>query len=196
MNDAPALTDPQLRRAVETRLGWLRQRPGWVFWRRRGSRREYAELKRIWHILSQYPWQVYPYRYGRWQRVQRIIDLGYPSFKWNRIYDTFQLLDPSTGRPIAELTARSCTLPKPSGVLRFAGDPHVAGVYTPATGGNDALRLALSAFADEKVIFAEALQIRPGRSTTGDSHRHNGQLLADDERRPWIADHPDRPKHT
>jgi hypothetical protein len=196
MDDTPALTDRALDHALQTeldKLAKLRNRPGWLFWRRRRKQRRHAKLERIRHILSVYPWQEYPYRYGRWQRTQRIIDLGFPSFKWARTYDTFQLLDPTTGRPVAELTATDFTLPAPAGTLRFAGDPHTAGVYTPPGGTTADLRLALSAFADQDTAFAEALHIRPGSTATHGSERFNQQLLADDDRRPWIADQPTPP---
>jgi hypothetical protein len=198
MDDRPVLADQQLRSAVEARLARLGRGFGARFGRRRRQRQR-AELERIQHILAQFPWREYPYRYGRWQRAQRIVDLGFPSFKWSRTYDTFQLLDPASGRPIAELTADNATLPAPSGTLRFAGDPRVAGVYTPTTGGTPPahdLRLALSAFADRATALDEALRITPGRGAAIGSQRFNDQLLADDDRRPWIAEQPGKPKHS
>jgi hypothetical protein len=202
MADQPALADPRLDRALLDREGRLARPPVLAFWRRGRVQRERADLERIRHILGRYPWREYRYRYGRWQRTQRIVDLGFPSFKWARTYDTFQLLDPVSGRPVAELVPRQRNLEPPGGVLWFAGDPGVAGVYaspSPSPGGappgdGAGLGLALSAFAGEREAFAEAMQLDPHRASPLGGQRHQGQLLADDERRPWLADQPGRPR--
>ena len=87
-------------------------------------------------VLEGHAWKVYGYKFGQWRYerpfwTQPIVFLN----GWWRWFDTFQLIDLTTGRPIGEMVARNRTpwgthrMRKFSGTVEFAGDPAFLGVY-------------------------------------------------------------------
>ncbi|HWE92301.1 MAG TPA: hypothetical protein VG317_22740 [Pseudonocardiaceae bacterium] len=184
-----ALTDPRLQQAVAQRVG-----------RRMGR----EDALRIQNILAHYPWREYGYKYGRWQRVDTLLNTGY---KWGQVFESFVLVDTTSGQEIGELTAEGLSLfklAKFSGKLWFAGEPTVAGVYSPAGDGVQDLRFVRSPFIEQKAVKEQALAMRPGhnpplpQATPGATAKLTPEetqkrWAAPYTRGPWIVDHPDKP---
>lgn len=88
------------------------------------------------NVLEGHAWRTYGYKFGQW-RFERpfwavpLVFLG----DWWRWFDTFQVIDLKTGKPVGEMVARNRTLwglhrmRKFSGTVEFAGDPAFIGVY-------------------------------------------------------------------
>lgn len=146
---------------------------------------------RVRNVLACYPWQEYDYKYGRWQRVRALFDLGVPRFRWKKTYDTFQLAERGTGRVVGEFVAADVKLAKDSGTVWFAGDPAIAGVCSPAPDDAVPTWLVVSAFADRRAATEQVDQLRPGGALwlpvapTG--------RLTESSNAPWVADHPHKP---
>ena len=99
-----------------------------------------------------FPWQEYGYKYGRWQRVRALFDLGSERYKWSRTYDTFQLVDRASGQAVGEFLAAGAKLAKYEGTVWFAGDPEIAGVCSPTPDEAAPNWLVFSAFADQRAV--------------------------------------------
>jgi hypothetical protein len=146
---------------------------------------------RVRNVLLTFPWQEYGYKYGRWQRVRALFDLGMERYKWSRTYDTFQLVDRASGRAVGEFVASGAKLAKYQGTVWFAGDPAIAGVCSPTPDEAGPNWLVFSAFADQRAATEQLDQLRPGVAMwlpAGPAGR-----LADSPDAPWVADHPDKP---
>lgn len=149
---------------------------------------------RVRDVLACYPWQEYGYKYGRWQRVRTLIEMGFGRYKWAKTYDTFQLVERATGRAVGEFLAAGVKLAKYGGTVWFAGDPAIAGVCSPTADEAGPNWLAISAFADQRAAAEQLDQLRPGGAMwlppdpTG--------RLADSSAEPWVVDHPAKPAKT
>lgn len=143
------------------------------------------------HLLATFPWREYSYKYGRWQPVEQWWDPhGLLPMKWGRTYDTFQLLDPNSGQPIGELRSRG-KLSRPAGRLWFAGDPRVAGVYTPAGDGTRDRWLVTSRFVSEKQAREAAPTMRPSEIPAIDPGPYRERMS--EKKWPWVVDQPTKP---
>lgn len=182
-----ALNAPELQRVIQDRLDRVENRKGLFAWWNNEAR---AEALRVRNLLAHYPWHEYAYKYGRWERTDRFLSYFYSVMKWAKSYDTFQLIEPASGRPIAEMYAPSIRLKKYSGRLWFAGDPRIAGVYTPVGDGTQDLWFASSRFVDVTAARTAALTLRPGELPPIDLVPYHDRA----EQYPWVADHPNKPK--
>lgn len=145
---------------------------------------------RVRNVIATFPWQEYDYKYGRWQRVRALLELG-ERYKWSKTYDTFQLVDRVSGRAVGEFLAARVKLAKYGGTVWFAGDPAVAGVCSPTPDDAAPNWLVISAFADQRAAAEQLDQLRPGVAMwlpPGPADR-----LADSPDMLWVADHPDKP---
>ncbi|HEX4226851.1 MAG TPA: hypothetical protein VHZ97_31090 [Pseudonocardiaceae bacterium] len=143
------------------------------------------------NVLACYPWREYRYKYGRWQHRAALLDLGSQRYKWAKTYDTFQLVEPETGRAVGEFLADGVRLAKYDGTVCFAGDPDIAGVCSPTPDDAAPNWLVISAFADKRAATEQVTQLRPGATMwlpSGPTGR-----LDDSSHAPWVADHPDKP---
>ncbi|AGL18955.1 hypothetical protein [Actinoplanes sp. N902-109] len=108
-------------------------------------------------ILAAYPWQPFPYRYGRWQAEQvawkALVSFElWTSYKWGREESSFQVLDPRAGMTVLnELTAPPQLLSKPGGTVEIAGDPQTIGVYRVPGTAADRYWLGLSLHLDRTI---------------------------------------------
>jgi hypothetical protein len=146
---------------------------------------------RVRNVLAAFTWQEYGYKYGRWQRVGALFDLGFPRYKWSKTYDTFQLVDRASGRVVGEFLAARTKLAKYEGTVWFAGDPVIAGVCSPTPDDAGPNWLVISAFADQRAATEQLDQVRPGAAMW--LPPAPGGRLADSSDAPWVADHPDKP---
>jgi hypothetical protein len=155
------------------------------------------------NILANYPWQEYGYKYGRWQRVLVVEELGglIPWRSWEHERNSpLMLTDPRTGREIAEFQGMVMKAEQPAGTLLFAGDPAFAGVIRTTRDGQHTIsivgntRLGHPGYDLEIAKKARDLtQIMvPGHppavrflNPPQDYVKHLG---------PWLADHPDKPR--
>ncbi|HJP75130.1 MAG TPA: hypothetical protein VJ914_12725 [Pseudonocardiaceae bacterium] len=141
---------------------------------------------------ASFPWQEHRYKYGRWQRVGALFNLGIERYKWSKTFDTFQLVDRASGRALGECLAAGTKLAKYDGTVWFAGDPAIAGVCSPTPDDAAPNWLVISAFADQRAVIEQLDQLRPGTALwlpPGPTGR-----VADTPEAPWVADHPDKPR--
>ncbi|WP_034263624.1 hypothetical protein [Actinospica robiniae] len=159
-------------------------------------------------------WQVFPVKIGRWERepfwheltddllslVLAPVLLTLRSGRWKPHDEYVQLLDPSSGMPIAEFPVYGVKLGsdeekaqwRQARQLAFLGDPRVGGLIAPVYATSAKLVYSTNRrghpFADDAAEFerkAAQLVNLPYRDFT---HRTDG---------PWFADHPDKPQgHT
>jgi hypothetical protein len=159
-------------------------------------------------------WRVFPVKVGRWVRepfwheltddllslVLAPVLLSLRSGRWKPHDEYVQLLDPSSGLPIAEQSLFHLRLNgedekaqwRQTRQLAFLGDPRVGGLIAPVPAASSEHVYSTSRrgrfFRDDAAQFEqEAAQLRnlPYRDF---AHRTDG---------PWFADHPDKPQgHT
>lgn len=144
------------------------------------------------NILAHYPWRQYRYKYGHWRREQRLWDLlDLFEYKWGKLYEAFQLVDPVSGRPLGVLWPLDIKLPKPAGTVWFAGDPRVAGVCRLTDSPDAKVHYTPSRLVTKEEELARASVMRPGDPPGPEAIRHDERLAQD--KTPWIADIPNRP---
>lgn len=158
------------------------------------------------HVLANFPWQEYGYKYGRWQREGFFegTNLDFIPLKWmtwERHDGTVLLTHPANGQPVAEVIGQYLRITGPAGRLLFAGDPNYAGILNVVTGGRRHLSLVGS------LMLAPWVNGRPG--PTAEQANAAAQALVPGQRPPvrlfdpdpewtarlgpWFADHPKRP---
>jgi hypothetical protein len=161
------------------------------------------------NILAHYPWREYGYKYGRWQKVGTLLSDITAGETWGKVFNAFVLVDLVSGQEVGEMTAAGVDgfpLVKYSGSLWFAGEPAVAGVYTPAGDGVRNLKFVRSPYLHLPSVNDHALVMRPGfnpelpRSVPGLNPRlkydPNNKYRDDSyakQKGPWVVDHPEKP---
>jgi hypothetical protein len=153
------------------------------------------------NILANYPWQQYGYKYGRWQRVLMVEELGglIPWRSWEQKHNSLMLTDPITGQEIAEINGMAKEARPPAGLLLFAGDPAYAGVISTTRDGKRNISIVgnvrLGHPESEQGIAEKARDLTkamvPGRRPEVrlyDAPQGYVKHLG-----PWIAEHPNKP---
>jgi hypothetical protein len=186
-----ALNDPRLQQAVARRL------------ERRLFR---GDARRMQNILAHYPWREYDYKYGRWEWEETFFSIVATRYKWAHAFESVALLD-QAGREIGEMTSLQTDLPdlvKFSGRFLFAGEPTIAGVYSPVGDGVEKLNFVWSRLLGGKVAGNYALTMRPGDHPALPQIDLRPPGMAAASRKhldsmggwpigPWVVDHPDKP---
>lgn len=186
-----ALNDPRLQQAVAERVG-----------RRIGR----DEALRTQNILAHYPWREYGYKYGRWEWEQTFFSIVATRYKWAHAFRSVALVDPA-GRELGEMTSyriESSDLVKFSGRFWFAGEPTIAGVYSPVGDGVEKLNLVWSRLLVSKAAQDYALIMRPGAqpalphadlrpSGSSSASKKHMDSMGGRSIGPWVVDHPVKP---
>lgn len=163
------------------------------------------------NILANYPWQEYGYKKGRWARVS-FDEVWLPMLRtWEKVHHTLLLTHPGTGQEISEVSGLIIPGTSPSGRLRFAGDPHYAGVADVVTDGErrvcvmGSIRLIQEPQVDRMAGTAKgtrrslATRARDLAKVMVPGRQPQAQLYEPPEKYlkllgPWLADHPDKPR--
>jgi hypothetical protein len=193
-----ALADPETRRFVEAHV--LNAQHNVVVRHSYLADRAYNK-EGIVNVLANYPWREFGYKYGRWQRVLVVEELGglIPWRSWERKSTTLLLTDPRTGQEVAEVEGLATRVQAPAGRLLFAGDPAYAGVVSAVRDGERSIFIVgnirlghpegVQGIAEKARDLTKAMV--PGRPPPAQLHplpesslRHLG---------PWVADHPEKP---
>ena len=191
-----ALNDPRVQASIAERVT-----------RRINIRRD--DDLRIQHILANYPWREYGYKYGRWEWEETIFSsVIVTRYKWSRSFRSVELVDPG-GRELSEMTSFWTELPalcKYSGRFLFAGDPAVAGVYSPLGDGVEKMCFVYNRTLAVKEVKEYALVMKPGvahpalpeadlrpQSWSLASRKHK-ERMGGWPIGPWVVDHSDKPR--
>lgn len=159
-------------------------------------------------------WRVFPVKVGRWVRepfwheltddllslVLAPVLLPLRSGRWKPHDEYVQLLDPSSGLPIAEHSLFNLRLDgeaekaqwRQVRQLAFLGDPRVGGLITPVPA------------ASPSHVYSTSRRGRYFRDDPAQFEQEAAQLInlpyrdfTDKADGPWFADHPDKPQgHT
>jgi hypothetical protein len=160
-----------------------------------------AKAARDRYILERYSWREFPVKYGRWHRAEAgaksefVKDTVWEGFlgrwEWRPDYTAVLVLDPATGRPIAEHTLATRpaheSFPPGSTSVWFAGEPLVSGMFT-AVGDGGAAVFGRSRALIGVVDAVGSLPDRPFPQTGGPYVERPGKNDG-----PWLADSPQPP---
>jgi hypothetical protein len=177
----------------------------------KGEKLALANALDTWSLLAAYPWQRLNYRFGRWQAEitgwKALVSFeAWESYHWARNDETFQVLDPHTGQRLGEFYAqqplrklrgapyaRPELITAPGGTLEFAGNPATIGVYRPAGGGADAIRLSWIPWLNNGVLREGIAALRSGAADRLPPPYQFVDLDLLDKYRAWHVDEPDKP---
>jgi hypothetical protein len=187
-----ALNDPRLQQAIAQRVG------------RRISR---DDALRMQNILAHYPWREYGYKYGRWEWEETFFSVVATRYKWAHAFRSVALVDPA-GTELGEMTSSTTEttsdLVKFSGRFLFAGEPTIAGVYSPVGDGVEKLNFVWSRLLQGKTVENYALTMRPGdhpalpqidlrQTVSAAASKKHLDSMGGWPIGPWVIDHPDKP---
>lgn len=164
-----------------------------------------------WSLLAALPWQRFGYRWGRWQSEavvwKALITFdAWESYAWQRNDETFQLLDPHTGKAVGELYGqdrlrkfdgrpyqRPESIIQPGGTLEFAGHPGTIGVYRLPGGGASTIRLSWNPWLNNEVLRDAIAGLRNGTADRMPPPYQFVDLDLLDKYRAWFTDAPNKP---
>jgi hypothetical protein len=205
-----ALTDPDLRAALAARLPELESAAATGG---RSAKGVFEKALNTWSLLAAYPWRRLNYRFGRWQS-ETILWKGlitfelWESYHWERIEDSFQLLDPYTGDRLGEFYSHSElrrislrkryiepeVLIQPGGALEFVGEPGAIGAYRPLGGGADTIRYSWCPWLHSGVLGKGIEALRTGTLDRLPPPYMFIDLDLLDKYRAWFVDEPNKPQ--
>ncbi len=192
-----ALTDVNLREALLERLRGLESEAK-AAGRLRGipSHDRFQEVLDVWSVLAVYPWQRFNYRYGRWwPEIDFLVPLLtvtlWERHHWVKDYKAFQILDPYSGKAVAQFDTLKRVLEVPGGALEFAGELGSVGVYRPL--GGDLETITPTAHSWRGLYPSkEIVKLREGADKLPPPNP-NVDLEAVVRHQAWFADSPDKP---
>ena len=206
--DSALATEPDLADALAAALPELEKAAA----AGKAEKRAFGDAQDTWSLLAAYPWQRLNYRFGRWQAEPTMWKAlltfeAWESYHWARVEDSFQLLDPYTGKRIGELYAqqqlhrlsgrpydRPDVIQQPAGTLEFVGNPATIGAYRPADGGPETLRFSWNPWLNNVALRDGIAMLRSGAADRLPPPYQFVDLDLLDKYRAWFADEPDKPK--
>jgi hypothetical protein len=123
---------------------------------------------------------------------------AWESYHWARNDETFQVIDPYEGKRLGEFAAQAKgpyaeVIVAPGGSLEFAGHPGSIGVYRPAGGGAETIRLSWNPWLNNVVLREGIAALRSGVADQPPPPYQFVDLDLLDKYRRWFVDQPEKP---